>query len=274
MTRGSSGDNSALGNAPSRVSGLGRAYIRLHAAFAGKHPRIRPWHFQWLATRALYAELRRTLPQLRGKVLDLGCGEQPYRDWMTSATEVTGIDVVTGPQVDLVVENGTALPFAAHSFDAILCTQVLEHVPDAEHFLAELVRVLRPGGTLLLSVPFCYNQHGAPFDFRRFTIAGLQTWLSQDFDVDDVRSQNRIGSTIATLFLNWLDEALDANRPLRLVKAVLLPLNLLCSLAVNGFAIALDCCDHTGAFYANVLCLCTRRGLPAPTRSGSILCAE
>ncbi|MEX2237103.1 MAG: class I SAM-dependent methyltransferase [Dehalococcoidia bacterium] len=51
------------------------------------------------------------------------------------------------------VASATALPFAAQSFDGLLCLDVLEHIPDASAVVAEISRVLRPGGLLVLTVP-------------------------------------------------------------------------------------------------------------------------
>jgi SAM-dependent methyltransferase len=56
----------------------------------------------------------------------------------------------------------------------VLCTQVLEHVPRPEPFFEELVRVLRPNGCLIVTVPFSYRVHSAPFDYHRFTHFALE----------------------------------------------------------------------------------------------------
>lgn len=69
------------------------------------------------------------------------------------------------------------LPFAAESFDTVLCTEVLEHVPDPKLVLDELVRVVRPGGRVILTVPFLYQIHEEPYDYWRFTVFGLRNLL-------------------------------------------------------------------------------------------------
>jgi len=73
-----------------------------------------------------------------------------------------------------VFADGAALPFADASFDTVLLLEVLEHVADARAVLAEIARVLKTGGVLLLSVPFLYPLHDAPHDYRRFTAPGLE----------------------------------------------------------------------------------------------------
>jgi SAM-dependent methyltransferase len=72
------------------------------------------------------------------------------------------------PKAD-VVYSGARLPFDDASFDTVLSNQVGEHVPDPGAFFAELARVLRPGGRLILTVPFSHRIHSEPHDYHRFT---------------------------------------------------------------------------------------------------------
>jgi SAM-dependent methyltransferase len=66
------------------------------------------------------------------------------------------------------------IPVEAERFDMVLCTQVLEHVPNPQVVLAELARVLKPGGTLWLTAPFFYAPHELPHDYYRYTEEGLR----------------------------------------------------------------------------------------------------
>jgi SAM-dependent methyltransferase len=68
-----------------------------------------------------------------------------------------------------VQADGTALPFRSGKFGAVICSELLEHVPYPPDVLSEAHRVLRPGGTLLVCVPFLNRIHGDPFDFGRYT---------------------------------------------------------------------------------------------------------
>jgi len=73
--------------------------------------------------------------------------------------------------------DAAELPFVADCFDAVVCTEVLEHVPEPRRVLSEAHRILRPGGRLLLTVPFLYPIHAYPYDYGRYTDSYWQTAL-------------------------------------------------------------------------------------------------
>lgn len=115
-----------------------------------------------------------------GDLLDLGCGNQPYRTWYESlATTCVAYDVAATPGVD-VVGVAELLPFRDQAFDTVFATEVLEHVDNAEQAVAEIARVLRPGGIALVTVPFIYPVHEAPHDHRRFTQFGLVALMERN----------------------------------------------------------------------------------------------
>lgn len=126
-----------------------------------------------LARRLLRRALAQRAAYVHGRVLDVGCGAQPYRDLFPRVERYVGLDH-PGPRGLDVYGDGLALPFRAGSFDAVLCNQVLEHVPEGAKLMEEIARVLRPGGTLLLTVPLTWDLHLEPSDFYRYTRYGLQ----------------------------------------------------------------------------------------------------
>jgi len=67
-------------------------------------------------------------------------------------------------RIDLVSDIAD-IPAPDASFDAILCSEVLEHVPEPTHALDEFSRLLKPGGALILTAPFSSNVHMAPYHF-------------------------------------------------------------------------------------------------------------
>ena len=231
---------------------LRRAYVAVYALLCGRHPFPRPWHYQWLATRELGAALRRILPTIEGRVLDVGCGDKPYRRLLRGASSYVGLDVPDGGHADVVVQPGQPWPLEDSSFDAVLSTEVLEHAEDFEHVLAEIARVLRPGGLAIITTPFIYNEHGAPGDFRRLSLHGA-TRLFPGWETVEARRLGRAGSAMGTLLLNWIDLDLSARRPTQLLKGLLMPLWIALSAVVNAVCIGIDAVDATSAFYTGVL---------------------
>ena len=123
-------------------------------------------HLQTFLQRALREWVR------PGALLaDIGCGEQPLRALITElGGHYTGIDVQQNQQGNVeVVADITDIPLPGESFDLILCTEVLEHVPDTYEAFAELVRLCKKGGAVIVTTPFSYPLHEEPYDFVRLT---------------------------------------------------------------------------------------------------------
>lgn len=231
---------------------LGKSYHKVYDLVCGQHPNIRPWHFQWLATRDLYSDLRHILPRLSGRVLDVGCGDKPYKSWFRSAEDYVGIDIYAGRKVDIVIHPGEHWPLEDRTFDVVLCTQVLEHTENLEYVLEEIDRVLKPGGRLIVTVPFIYNEHGAPNDYRRLSYYGAKQLFVDRYEIIEARKHGAIGSTLGTLCLNWFDMVMSQYGPLRFLKGLLLPIWIPFCGIVNMLCWLLDKIDGTAAFYNNV----------------------
>ena len=78
-----------------------------------------------------------------------------------------------------IVGDAQEMPFADATYSTILCTEVLEHIPDPQKAVDEMYRVLKPGGTLILTTRFLFPVHDAPGDYWRFTPYGLQALFSK-----------------------------------------------------------------------------------------------
>lgn len=89
----------------------------------------------------------------RCHVVGLDLGFEDLRRTREGFGTCPDIDPATGRRYSLTVGNALSLPFPDASFDKILCSEVLEHIPDYEQAVAEIDRILKPGGTLALSVP-------------------------------------------------------------------------------------------------------------------------
>ena len=120
-----------------------------------------------------------------GRVLDLGCGDKPFQKYLTN-TEYVGFD--RSALFADVQGDALSLPFADSNFDHVLSTQVLEHVPNPFKFVSEIGRVLKDGGSALITTNMMWNLHVGPDDYFRFTRFGLRH-LAQEADLspkDDI----------------------------------------------------------------------------------------
>ena len=123
-------------------------------------------------------------------VLDAGAGRAQYRDLFAHAQyETADFLAVKGKKYtapDYVCDLA-AIPVEDRRFDHVLLTQVLEHLPEPATVLAELHRVLKPGGTLWLTAPLFYAEHERPYDFFRYTQFGLRHLLQgAGFTVEEI----------------------------------------------------------------------------------------
>ncbi len=121
------------------------------------------------------ALVRRELPRTAGlRGLVVGAGERP-RDIEARFPEVRWLttDVDGAYRPDLVAD-ALHLPVASASQDLVVAEMVLEHLIDPGQGAAELERVCRPGGLILVKTPFCFPWHGIPIDFFRLTPSGVR----------------------------------------------------------------------------------------------------
>jgi len=118
-----------------------------------------------------------------GKVVDVGCGAQPYRSLLPAGMDYVGLDIANAEQAfgyappNVVHFDGGRWPAVTHDADVVLCTEVLEHVLDPASMLREAFAALKPGGRLLLTVPFAARWHFVPHDYWRYTPSSLKHLL-------------------------------------------------------------------------------------------------
>lgn len=149
---------------------------------------------QLIAHRQVRAYTDALREHATGDLLDLGCGSVPlygaYRGLVRSTTCADWPSTLhPSPHLDHEVDLGQPLPLPDRSYDTVLLTDVLEHLPYPDRLWGELARVLRPGGTVIVGVPFMYWLHEQPHDHHRYTEFRLRLFAADHgFDVAHLAS--------------------------------------------------------------------------------------
>jgi ubiquinone/menaquinone biosynthesis C-methylase UbiE len=188
----------------------------------------------------VYRDLRRNLPQFEGHVLDVGCGGSPYRFLLErSTTEYVGIDITDAQKFDyanpeIVPFDGRHIPFPDGRFNAVICTEVLEHVEHYQELVDEMYRVLEDGGAAIITVPWSARYHYIPYDYFRFTPSSLRTIFGRFREVT-INPRGTDMSVIASKFVAlWFRNMFPLDRR----KRALVPLWILGS-PLLGLVLAL-----------------------------------
>jgi SAM-dependent methyltransferase len=175
--------------------------------------------------RAWLADAADSLPP-EALVLDAGAGKAPYRK-LFERVRYESADFKRYERRQTYVCDLAAIPVEEARFDAAICSQVLEHVPNPAAVLSELHRVLKPGARLWLSAPLFYEEHQQPYDFFRYTQFGFRR-LAEEAGFE-VKALERLEGYDATLSYQLAMAAREL--PSRLV-----PLRLLFALLARWFA--------------------------------------
>lgn len=156
---------------------------------------INPFYF---ARKGLAKHVSDLALNITGKTLDVGCGTKPYAHLYRS-NEYLGLEIDT-PQNRInknadYFYDGNNFPFDDASFDSLVVNEVFEHVFNPDNFLSETLRILKPRGMILLTMPFVWDEHEQPYDFARYSSFGIKALLEKHgFEVvvqrksmDDIR---------------------------------------------------------------------------------------
>ena len=164
----------------------------------------------FITRRALFLSiLKFSKSVINKKILDVGCGEAPYRNLFESC-EYIGIDVEGASHDDNLKKtdiffNGTDIPFPDDTFDMVILSEVLEHVENADRIISEISRVLKKTGVLYLTIPFVWDEHAIPYDFRRLTTFGLRQILSENhLEATDIQKTSGIFGAVGQLISSFL----------------------------------------------------------------------
>ena len=194
-------------------------------SISAAHPNRQPYN--WLVYQISDRFLARHAPLLNGVLYDLGAGESPYRDFfLQHADRYVAVDWASSlhdTKADILADLNEPLPIEDRVADTLVCLSVLEHLREPGLMLGEAFRILKPGGALLLQVPWQWWIHEAPYDFFRYTPYGLKYLLERTGFVD-IRVEPQAGFfTTVILKLNYFSlRFIMGPRPVRwLVRGVL-----------------------------------------------------
>lgn len=157
---------------------------------------------------------------ISGKVLDVGCGIMPYKEiieGVVSVSQYIGVDFESSLADEYALGkpdffwNGKVLPIESNTIDTIIATELLEHCEYPDQILTEMARVLKPGGKMLLTVPFIWNLHLVPFDEYRYTPFSLSRHIrNAKLDIIKLNPLGLWDASLAQMIGIWIQ-----NRPLR-----------------------------------------------------------
>jgi len=212
----------------------------------------------------LEKELKPVCRHLQGRVLNAGCGERDITAFLiqNGATWVDNCDRKTRIP-NAISCDLSELPQPSNTYDSILCNAVLGHVQNPDVVMHELYRVLKPGGVLVISIPFLQPYHPSP-DYRRYSREGMvELSLAHDFIIEKVLPVHGLPQTIT-----WIAWCYMSERRWRTLQALLwLPFYLwtkLCNKTdfkvqhqANGYQIVLrkpaERCVVTSLIHENLL---------------------
>lgn len=173
----------------------------------------------------------------KGTVLDVGCGTKPYKEFFRHTRTYIGIDfkdyssnnefISTPPDYyfDSTYRHSSRLPFKSGSYSHCVAFQVLEHHTNPQKLIKEMIRVIKPRGYILLSVPFVGGLHEEPHDYFRITEFSINSICrSEKVQLIDVKKQGSVFSTIATLLMDALMEIASKNIFLYIISVAIYPL--------------------------------------------------
>jgi SAM-dependent methyltransferase len=185
----------------------------------------------YIARRGLYKNLKSAGSSITGRTLDVGCGTKPYEKLFNSS-EYIGLEYDTGIDSEKkkadYYYDGKTFPFGNEEFESVVINQVLEHVFTPDELLQEIRRVLKIKGTLLLTVPFVWDEHEQPYDYARYSSFGIKFLIEKNgFKIKRLKKSVADFSVIIQLVNDYLYKKSRNNFILKQITLLFLifPLN-------------------------------------------------
>jgi SAM-dependent methyltransferase len=219
---------------------LARQFQQADIRWTDRHLIGTPLHPGFWVRRRLNAAIASETERAHGLLLDVGCGLKPYEPlFRRFIRRYVGLEYspeagYRGNTAD-VCGDAANIPFASKSVDTVLCTEVLEHVPDPDAVMREIARVLKPGGVAICTAPFFYPVHGT-YDFYRYSPGTIATLMRRHgLTVELERPLSGTGVTLAILFnLYWMEIGFLWTKWLYPIGLVFRPLLWALAAIVNG----------------------------------------
>jgi SAM-dependent methyltransferase len=181
---------------------------------------------------SIFNALKETLPKLKSDLLDVGCGKMPYKNYILENSKVTkyiGLDIESALEYDSAIKSdftwdGKIMPFENDTFDSAFGTEVLEHCPEPEIVLKEVLRVLKPEGIFFFTVPFLWNLHETPHDEYRYTPFSLARHLKNSgFKEIEIKATGGWHAAMAQMLGLWVRRSPMANTKRKWLSILLKP---------------------------------------------------
>lgn len=161
--------------------------------------------------KGLYKGVVSNKKYLKGRLLDFGCGSKPYKE-IIDVQEYIGLDLKESghchknEQVDIYYD-GKTIPFDDNHFASIFSSEVFEHVFNLDQVLSELHRVIKPGGHMLITIPFVWYEHEIPYDFARYTSFGIEHLLKRaGFEIIAVEKTTNYVETVIQMWNAYVSQ--------------------------------------------------------------------
>jgi len=130
--------------------------------------------------------------------VNLGSGRDIRKGW-------TNIDIKDWPGIDVIYDISKGIPLGSNSVDEIYASHILEHIHDYQNVIYEIFRVLKPGGTIMIRVPYGMEGFNSPFHYRYFLPETLDMFCLEDLKISCLEDMNRIRALDTLIAFNKLD---------------------------------------------------------------------
>lgn len=165
-----------------------------------------PFHPQWHIFKEKNKILLEHTKNLSGIVLDIGCSDMYLKEYISKNSKYIGLDYLTTASKlyttsPNIYADGQSLPIKSNSISSVVILEVLEHISNPLICINECYRVLEHGGKCIISTPFLYPIHDAPFDFTRWSKFGLNKILEESgFKIKKISPLGKIPQSSAIIF--------------------------------------------------------------------------